>query len=150
VESKEGVGSTFYFTVPFLLSDKPLASRDDSRTLDEAPIAPLSILVAEDNDVSRLLVGRLLAKQGHTVTAARTGLEALTLYEQGTFDLILMDIQMPDMDGFEATAEIRERESADRGTHSDHCPDRPCDQRRSRALSGGRHGRLSVQAYPAG
>jgi PAS domain S-box-containing protein len=111
VESKEGFGSTFYFTIPFLLSDKPLAFRDDSRMVDEAPIAPLSILVAEDNDVSRLLVNKLLTKQGHTVTAARTGLEALTLYEQGTFDLILMDIQMPEIDGLQATAEIRERES---------------------------------------
>jgi CheY-like chemotaxis protein len=112
VESKEGAGSTFYFTAPFLLSNKPLAPRNDSGTLDEAPTSPLSILVAEDNDVSRLLVGRFLAEQGHTVTEARTGLEAVTRYEEGRFDLILMDIQMPDMDGFEATAEIRERESA--------------------------------------
>ena len=118
VESKPGVGSTFYFTVPFLLSRKPLAPRDGSGMLDEAPTPPLSILVAEDNDVSRLLVGRLLAGQGHTVTEARTGLEAVTLYERGTFDLILMDIQMPDMDGFEATAEIREREHAT----GDHIP----------------------------
>jgi PAS domain S-box-containing protein len=117
VESKEGVGSTFYFTVPFLLSRKPLAPRNDSGILDEAT-SPLSILVAEDNDVSRLLAGRLLAGQGHTVTEARTGLEAVTLYERGTFDLILMDIQMPDMDGFEATAEIREREHAT----GDHIP----------------------------
>jgi CheY-like chemotaxis protein len=118
VESKESVGSTFYFTVPFLLSRKPLAPRDGSGMLAEAPTPPLSILVAEDNDVSRLLVGRLLAGQGHTVTEARTGLEAVTLYERGTFDLILMDIQMPDMDGFEATAEIREREDAT----GDHIP----------------------------
>ena len=106
VESKEGVGSTFYFTVPFLLSRKPLAPRNDSGILDEAT-SPLSILVAEDNDVSRLLAGRLLAGQGHTVTEARTGLEAVTLYERGTFDLILMDIQMPDMDGFELAAALR-------------------------------------------
>jgi hypothetical protein len=113
VESKEGAGSTFYFTVPFLLSNQPLAPLNDPGTLDdEAPISPLSILVAEDNDVSRLLVGRFLAGQGHAVKEARTGLEAVNLYEQGRFDLILMDIQMPDMDGFEATAEIRERESA--------------------------------------
>ena len=118
VESKPGVGSAFYFTVPFLLSRKPLAPRDGSGMLAEAPTPPLSILVAEDNDVSRLLVGRFLAEQGHTVTEARTGLEAVTLYERGTFDLILMDIQMPDMDGFEATAEIREREQAT----GDHIP----------------------------
>jgi len=118
VESKEGAGSTFYFTAPFLLSNKPLAPRNDSGTLDEAPTSPLSILVAEDNDVSRLLVGRFLAEQGHTVTEARTGLEAVTRYEEGRFDLILMDIQMPDMDGFEATAEIRERERA----MGDHIP----------------------------
>ena len=111
-QSEEGVGSTFHFTVPFLLSHKPLAPRNDSGMLDEAPISPLSILVAEDNDVSRLLVARLLSKQGHTVTEARTGLEALTLYEREAFDLILMDVQMPDMDGFQATGEIRRRESA--------------------------------------
>jgi CheY-like chemotaxis protein len=110
VESKEGAGSTFYFTVPFLLSHSPPAPRDAGEALDEAPISPLLILVAEDNDVSRLLVVRLLAKQGHTVTETRTGREAFTSYEQGTFDLILMDVQMPDMDGFEATAEIRGRE----------------------------------------
>jgi PAS domain S-box-containing protein len=111
VESKEGAGSTFYFTIPFRLSDKPLALCNDSGTVDEAPISPLSILVAEDNDVNQLLVNKLLAKQGHTVTAARTGLEVLTLYEHGTFDLILMDIQMPEKDGLQAAAEIRERES---------------------------------------
>ena len=110
MESEEGVGSTFYFTIPFLLSDKPIAPPKDSGMVDEAPIPPLAILLAEDNDVSRLLAGRLLKKQGHTVTVARTGLEALTLYEQGTFDLILMDIQMPDIDGLRAAAQIRARE----------------------------------------
>jgi PAS domain S-box-containing protein len=111
LESQEGVGSTFYLTIPFLLSDQPLAPQNDSGLLDEGLVPPLSILVAEDDEVSRSLAGKLLVKEGHTVTAARNGIEAVTLYEQGVFDLILMDVQMPDMDGFQATSEIRERES---------------------------------------
>jgi len=110
LESKEGAGSTFYFTVPFLLSHKPEAPQDARQALDESPIPPLSILIAEDNDVSRLLAARLLAQQGHKVTEARTGREALSFYAPGKFDLMLMDVQMPEMDGFEATAEIRRRE----------------------------------------
>ena len=115
VESQKGAGSTFYFTVPFLLSDKPVPPRNDTEAIQGPPISPLSILVAEDNDVNRLLAVRLLAKQGHMITEARTGLEALASYEQGAFDLILMDVQMADMDGFEATAQIRQRESGTGG-----------------------------------
>jgi PAS domain S-box-containing protein len=110
LESEEGVGSCFYFTIPLLLSEEPpVPIKDDARVV-EGSVAPLSILLAEDNDVSLFLVSVLLAKQGHTVTAARTGREVLARYEQGTFDMILMDIQMPDLDGFQATAEIRKSE----------------------------------------
>jgi signal transduction histidine kinase/ActR/RegA family two-component response regulator len=114
VESNEGGGSAFHFTMPFVLSDKPPAHTVEPVVDEAAYMAPLSILVAEDNDVSRLLVKRLLTKYGHTLTTARNGLEAIAFHEHGSFDLILMDIQMPDMDGFQATAEIRKRESATR------------------------------------
>jgi two-component system, sensor histidine kinase and response regulator len=73
----------------------------------------LSILVAEDNAVNQRLIVRMLEKRGHRVTLAVHGGEALQLVEQQSFDLILMDVQMPEMDGLTATALLRERE---RGT----------------------------------
>ena len=76
--------------------------------------APLEILLVEDNEVNRTLVRLVLQKVGHTITTAHNGREAIDAVEAGAFDLVLMDIQMPDMDGFEATAEIRRREIASR------------------------------------
>jgi CheY-like chemotaxis protein len=65
------------------------------------------VLLAEDNAVNRTLAVRLLEKRGHTITTAKHGREALEAVQQAVFDLILMDVQMPEMDGFEATAAIR-------------------------------------------
>lgn len=75
----------------------------------------LNILLAEDNAVNQLLAARLLEKRGHTVTIATTGKAALELSSKELFDLILMDVQMPEMDGFEATAAIRAREQISGG-----------------------------------
>ena len=76
----------------------------------------MRILLAEDNEVNQKLALRLLQRQGHVVTVAENGHEAVTQYRAHAFDLILMDVQMPVMDGFEATAAIR-AEEATRGTH---------------------------------
>lgn len=71
---------------------------------------PLRFLIVEDNPVNRLLVTRLIAKQGHTATVVMNGRDALDALEKEHVDCVLMDVQMPVMDGFETTALIREKE----------------------------------------
>jgi CheY-like chemotaxis protein/HPt (histidine-containing phosphotransfer) domain-containing protein len=72
----------------------------------------LRVLLAEDNAVNQTLVTRLLEGQGHQVVLAANGREALAALNGGPFDVVLMDVQMPELDGFEATAALREREKA--------------------------------------
>jgi signal transduction histidine kinase/DNA-binding response OmpR family regulator len=72
----------------------------------------LRILLAEDNAVNQLLTVRMLEKQGYAVAVANNGKEALSALERENFDVVLMDVQMPEMDGFEATAAIRNQEKA--------------------------------------
>jgi two-component system, sensor histidine kinase and response regulator len=78
--------------------------------------APLRILLTEDNLVNQRLASRLLEKEGHTVVVADDGAKAVEAWKKNTFDLILMDVQMPVMDGMEATAVIRQAEAIS-GTH---------------------------------
>jgi CheY-like chemotaxis protein len=79
--------------------------------------AGLSVLLAEDNAVNQRLVSRLLEKRGHRVMIASTGQEAVKFAAQESFDVILMDVQMPDMDGLQTTAAIRALEQR-RGTRT--------------------------------
>ena len=85
-------------------------------SLREGKAAALRILLAEDNVVNQTLAKRLLEKRGHTVVVAGSGREALAAVEQQPFDLVLMDVHMPEMDGLEATSAIRENEKVTR-TH---------------------------------
>jgi len=81
------------------------------------PAPSLCILVAEDNLVNRKLIERLLEKRGHGVSLASNGREALAAVKSGQFELVFMDVQMPEMDGFETTAAIRSWE-AEKGSHT--------------------------------
>jgi signal transduction histidine kinase/CheY-like chemotaxis protein len=74
------------------------------------PSASLRVLLAEDNPVNQMLAARLLEKRGHQVVVVANGRQALAALEKEKFDLVLMDMQMPEMDGFEATLAIREKE----------------------------------------
>jgi two-component system sensor histidine kinase/response regulator len=83
----------------------------DEGTRTPPPLQPLRLLLAEDNVINQKLMRRLLEKAGHEITMVRNGREALDALDASPFDMVLMDVQMPEMDGFEATAAIRERES---------------------------------------
>jgi CheY-like chemotaxis protein len=118
-----GRGSTFDIAVPAV----PAAADVQTESAVSAGIATAArravaparaarILVAEDNIVNQRVAAALLTKRGHSVTVVNNGREAIDALARGEFDLVLMDVQMPEMDGFEATAAIRAMER-DTGRH---------------------------------
>jgi len=95
-------------------ADQPNAKR--VRSAPRPAGRPFQVLVAEDNMVNQTLARRLLERRGYAITVVGDGRAALAALDRESFDLVLMDIQMPGMDGFEATAVIRQREES-AGTH---------------------------------
>jgi signal transduction histidine kinase/ActR/RegA family two-component response regulator len=133
VESEPGAGSTFYFTLslpiaamaaasapsvaPVVLSQpRPVTPAAAPGRPDVAPgVGSRRILLVEDNIINQRVAIGMLSKRGHDVTLAQDGAEAVALTERQTFDLVLMDLQMPGMSGLDATAAIRTREGVTGG-----------------------------------
>ncbi len=98
-----------------MAGESPARGTENAPVIEHKAIPPLNILVAEDNKVNQTVARKSLGKRGHQVTIAANGREVLTQWESGDFDLILMDVEMPELDGMEATTRIREKEKASGG-----------------------------------
>ncbi|MCB1955508.1 MAG: response regulator [Rhodocyclaceae bacterium] len=118
VDSTPGEGSRFHFRIPLLAADEdalPAATAPAARAESAPPdLHGLRILLVEDNDLNQLVAGELLAETGATVEMVENGRLALDAVAHAHYDLVLMDVQMPVMDGISATRAIRERESGSR------------------------------------
>lgn len=141
VESELGKGSTFHFTVTLsvspsssspssLPSSKPTA-KSDGKDVHEKKARALRVLIADDNPINYAVAAGILENRGHSVLHARDGREAVQLYREAEFDLVLMDVHMPELDGFGATARIRDLEER-------HNRRTPIVAMTARALSGDR------------
>ena len=120
VKSKPGLGSTFWFTLPFASKAAPVDNAiepsvsDSEKSKQDGDVSLLTtirILVADDNRINQKVAVNILDKFGCQVTVAVNGQDALKAWQTQPFDIILMDLEMPEMDGYEATTSIREEES---------------------------------------
>lgn len=106
VESVAGQGSTFWFEIPLAEGEATQTSSAASKA--DKPIAPRRLLLVEDVELNRDIIRSMLERDGHEVITANDGLEAVNLASESRFDMVLMDIHMPVLDGIEATKLIRD------------------------------------------
>ncbi|MGM0945614.1 MAG: ATP-binding protein [Bacteroidota bacterium] len=108
LQSAEGVGSTFYFDLNFDVVKTASGESSSNNSFQSMDFSSLHLLMAEDNDVNALVLGKIIKKWGYTFERVKNGQEAVDAMKNGNYDCVLMDIQMPVMDGFEATKAIKE------------------------------------------
>jgi signal transduction histidine kinase len=110
VESEPGAGSRFYIELPLPEQAPPAPAGQESNAAAAPALPPLNVLVAEDNVVNQKVICSLLRLAGSVAHLAADGAEAYRLFLEKPFDLVLMDVQMPEVDGLEATSMIRAEE----------------------------------------
>jgi len=109
VESKKGEGSTFNFTLPLMVGQAPDTKEPEQQLVKKKNI-PLKILLVEDDEIHQNVFQQMLSKKGHTIKIASNGKEALDIIMKDKFDIILMDIKLPEIDGIDTTQFIRKME----------------------------------------
>ena len=107
LESEKGHGSVFTVTLPFGITDLPSLPQNKARQMPEGNLNGKRLLIVEDNRMNQLVLGRILTKWNCEYAISENGLEALEKLKTEKFDLVLMDLQMPIMDGLECTRLIR-------------------------------------------
>ena len=122
VESEVGTGTTFRVHIPVTIVEKDKPVPGEHAAAATASLSGLHILLAEDDLSSQLVAERMLEKLGHTVTCVATGREVLASLEKERFDLVLMDVQMPGMDGTQGRQGNPERSAVrEHARHRSYC-----------------------------
>ncbi|RYY30028.1 MAG: response regulator, partial [Chitinophagaceae bacterium] len=107
LESQEGKGSTFHFTMELKINENRRLYISEGKARELLPFDGIRVLIAEDNPVNMSIAKRFLNKWGIEVAEATNGREAVEIFKQGNFHLMLIDLEMPEMDGASALREIR-------------------------------------------
>lgn len=112
LQSAAGQGSCFELNLPLPPHEAPPAASQPATLAPAGPARPLRLLLCEDNEVNVLVIEAMLTPLGHVIELAGDGEQALVCLQQGRYDLVLMDVQMPRLDGISATRRWREQEAA--------------------------------------